>query len=1196
MNSKPDPKKVAAKAKASAETDDQQPMVDDVMCRFADALDEEFVPDEIIEEFLLNRAEQGEKQVTCPSDKEGKKFRPTIANLTPPGESHIHENVTQPGVVWVKGIDNCEGDNSEDSLDYDDIEIPASVLQRFSTRGSLVSRGSLLDENIPATVLERFPSRGSFVDEEIPATVLQRFSSRGSFVSRSSFREEEYTVRRLSGFSCYDLDDEYIVEAETVEEGRRSPVVIDAKPMQWWKRNQWCLTAMIVAVTIGITLGIAVAFRSQIQLNDSVKRPETRSNMERIRQTIISQCPQAEEKLRDQSTLQYGAVNWVTEQANLYPDFYNERRLLQQYSLVVFFLSTHGLSSWRNGTRWMEASDECQWHGVKCGKKGSAFENMIIGLELTSNGLSGSLPDDIIILSSSLSNLALDDNSLSGSIPNEIGQLTLLSNLSLSRNRITGRIPAYISTLVNLVFLDLSQNSLSSTIPTEIGILSGLQSIQLGRNELVGSIPPEIGRLTYLQEMDLQKNELSYAIPTEIGHLSTLERLHLQENKLLGPLPFEISSLSGLQIMDLSRNYVFGEIPKSLWQTGSLPKLQYFDLSYNLLTGSLPNDFGISWQGLRTLRIGGRNFLQGTIPQAVLSSTLLEELDVSSNFFTGTISDKISRLLNLNTLDLSSNNLHGKLPEDLYDLKMLQSLDVSGNKLEGGLSSSIGGLSNLDLFGVSGVSGFIPAELWLLTRLETLVITHASLSNTMPPDIGLLSSLRKINFFMMSDSSLGTLPSELGLLTSLTELNVAHNGIPGSLPREIELLSNLKTLDMRNNRLSGNIPSGIAHLTSLESVHLMMNGMTGTVPTQIGTLTNLETLNLGVNLLQGSIPSEIGKLTNLEYFNVAITSVEGALPSEIRQCDKLKTLLLYTTDLDGSIPEELCNINPQPDLKVECENVVCHCCGCPQFIPSGYPSFSPMPTQTLVQSPIQSSSFSVMPIKAPWPSTSPLVSSNTTSLDTPSLPIGVATSGVCSAFTPISSRGSLLPYDNGSAVVDLPFPFTFNVNGGEEYSNVTVLRDKGELRMGSDKNHLMCGRVIIAAQFLKDEMKAKVSYTGGSLFTAYDDKERSFTVSWENVSFGAPSNYNWNFQIVLFADGRIEVRWGDGIYPSIYQLLSLVAVPCQNHFFPMNAEPFLTSKPSKSNRLTEYGIWPSNQCALFSPKDEGYTVNQSNLL
>lgn len=309
-----------------------------------------------------------------------------------------------------------------------------------------------------------------------------------------------------------------------------------------------------------------------------------------------------------------------------------------------------------------------------------------------------------------------------------------------------------------------------------------------------------------------------------------------------------------------------------------------------------------------------------------------------------------------------------------------------------------------------------------------------------------------------------------------------------------------------------------------------------------------------------------------------LTLIGGEIPSEIAYLRDLDRLDLFGTLLVGSIPKVMCSNSSVSHIRVNCRSVVCDCCGCPAFSstlsPSLSPSSYPIPTTTITS-------------KAP---TSP-VPSKTSNIDTFPAQSSVTTSGPCSNFIRLSSHGTLLPSATGRVlpVIKLPFPFTFNTNGGEVYSNITVVAHLGAVSMGDEGTNTMCSRSIAAGSLLKNGIRPTIGLTG-TVYTAYDAEEESFLISWEDVSTAdfEESSYSMNFQIVLFSDGRIEMRWGEGIYPSLYELIAIVATPCLGEFYPIDVEPFVNKVgPAMA---TDQGFWPSNQCAIFSPKDYGYTV------
>jgi hypothetical protein len=234
--------------------------------------------------------------------------------------------------------------------------------------------------------------------------------------------------------------------------------------------------------------------------------------------------------------------------------------------------------------------------------------NRVTAIDLSQNGLSGTLPESLGNLSNlellflqdnkligsipeslgnltNLTTLYLQLNELSGSIPSSLGSLTNLVNLHLYENELSGSIPESLSTLTNLTKLHLYRNQLSGSIPASLSALTKLKSLDLSRNQLSGSIPESLGQLTNLNELDLSDNQLSGSIPSSLGNLTNLVELSLYDNQLSGSIPSSLGNLSNLGLLFLERNELSGSIPESL---GNLTKLVIIFLNLNQLSGCFP--------------------------------------------------------------------------------------------------------------------------------------------------------------------------------------------------------------------------------------------------------------------------------------------------------------------------------------------------------------------------------------------------------------------------------------------------------------------------------------------------------------------------------------------------------------------------------------------------------------------------------
>ena len=240
----------------------------------------------------------------------------------------------------------------------------------------------------------------------------------------------------------------------------------------------------------------------------------------------------------------------------------------------------------------------------------------------------------------------------------------------------------------------------------------------------------------------------------------------------------------------------------------------------------------------------------------------------------------------------------------------------------------------------------------------------------------------------------GYLPPELGKLEGLTRLNVAGNRLSGQIPQELVSLP-LDHLDLSGNQLSGPIPTGLDELatqwgalnlsenadlclfapvyrlgaalqqrgavsalpppcevdpatierdretlaafykatggdtwTSAENwlspqpldtwlgvrtdasgrvsaLWLPENGLKGPLPQEIMQLAHLATLGLDRNALTGEIPQNIDELTYLQHLGLSDAQLTGTIPEAVGNLRYLGSLFLKNNQLSGEIPRSL---------------------------------------------------------------------------------------------------------------------------------------------------------------------------------------------------------------------------------------------------------------------------------------------------
>lgn len=422
-------------------------------------------------------------------------------------------------------------------------------------------------------------------------------------------------------------------------------------------------------------------------------------------------------------------------------------------------------------------------------------------MDLSSTGISDTMPDWFWTLTGHIVILDLSDNLITGIIPPSL-KFIIINVINLSSNRFYGALPPFPS---NIEYIDFSNNSFSgSLLPITSEYLPLLGDLHLSNNLINGTIPASICKFAEMQVIDLSSNRLSGQLPACFPDLASLRVINLENNNLSGEIPDKLSSLSWLQALHLGNNSISGRIPMPL---RACKALLIIDLGGNKLYGNIPSWIGEALPSLRILRLRS-NLLEGHIPE------------------------ELSYLTALQILDLGDNNLSGTIPESFGNFSAMAVTQKEGKNI---LDSVLGAA-------FSSIGNYVP-----LGYIESLQVVTKGMEMEYTKNLQFVTSID------LSDNQIsGHIPAGLGKLFGLQSLNLSGNHLSGNIPVDIGNLRSLESLDLSRNELSGAIPASLSVLTYLSHLNLSYNNLSGRIPSgyQLQTI-NEQSMYIGNDNLCG---------------------------------------------------------------------------------------------------------------------------------------------------------------------------------------------------------------------------------------------------------------------------------------------------------------------------------------------------------
>ncbi|XP_030466019.1 receptor-like protein EIX1 [Syzygium oleosum] len=463
-------------------------------------------------------------------------------------------------------------------------------------------------------------------------------------------------------------------------------------------------------------------------------------------------------------------------------------------------------------------------------------------LDLSANSLRGTLSEIHFSNLSKLSYLNISKNYLAFEVDSNWIPPFNLWYIGMTSCEFGTEFPRWIRTQVKATKIDLSNASITGTLPDWLGLMS-FNFLDLSYNQINGTLPKFP---TELYLLDLSHNFISGTIPQDIGlAMPNLESLYLNDNLLSGPIPTSLCEME-LEVLHLGRNELVGKIP-ACWKENFMSLL---DLSSNKLSGVIPSSLGNLF-GLGSLHLNN-NSLHGEIPVTMKNCTSLLILDLGENKISGSVPHWLGRSFQfLQILRLRDNMFNGSIPPQLCFLSALQILDLAMNNLTGIIPNCLGYMNGMKLNKSIDDGNLVspPAPSALVVSPAAAVLSPMSptdwtqehvkqVTKGIDLDYTTLVLQLMVNLDLSSNKLTGPIPEELTLLSKLRGLNLSGNFLSGGIPSRIGYMISLESLDLSNNHLSGTIPQSFSVFTSLSKLNLSHNNFTGPIPkgNQIQTL------------------------------------------------------------------------------------------------------------------------------------------------------------------------------------------------------------------------------------------------------------------------------------------------------------------------------------------------------------------------
>ncbi|KAL7170778.1 hypothetical protein ACSBR2_035618 [Camellia fascicularis] len=443
----------------------------------------------------------------------------------------------------------------------------------------------------------------------------------------------------------------------------------------------------------------------------------------------------------------------------------------------------------------------------------------IFWVDVSNNHLSGQIQANVDEIFPYISNFNLSSNAFEGGIPSSFGNMSDLVVLDLSSNNLSGEVPnQFVGNCRRLRMLKLSHNNFRGQIFSAAFNLTRIWSLQLNNNQFTGPLTNVLSKLSELHFLDISNNYMSGKITSSIGNMTSLGTLIIRNNSFNGEFP---CALVPYVFMDISYNSFSRSILPSC-SNPHLGRVEHMHLQGNKFTGLIPRAL-LNSSYLLTFDIRENNF-SGSIPDSIGVVSSLRILLLRGNQLSGSIPTQLCQLNKLNLIDLSNNYFNGSIPRCFSNITFgtigasdLAFMPIRISFTAGDATYFYGGILE---------SNFMPYdEEYIYDEVDQIEFVTKNRSSSYKGNI--------LNFMSGLDLScnklIGEIPFELGQLSSVHALNLSHNLLTGPIPKTFSNLTQIESLDLSYNSLSGNIPTELINLNFLEVFTVAHNNLSGKI-------------------------------------------------------------------------------------------------------------------------------------------------------------------------------------------------------------------------------------------------------------------------------------------------------------------------------------------------------------------------------